>query len=62
LHPQVPFDLQQRVLRKQVLLHLLELHLHDPLWQVSTPEHVVPQPPQLPLSVCSFTQAPLHRL
>jgi hypothetical protein len=44
------------------LLHLLALHLHDPDWQVSTPEHVVVQLPQCELSVCSFTQAPLHRL
>jgi hypothetical protein len=62
LHPQVPSDLQQRVVRRQKLLHLLALHLQAPDWQVSTPEHVVVHPPQWLLSVCSFTQAPLHRL
>jgi hypothetical protein len=41
---------------------LLDEHLQDPLWQVSTPVQVVPQAPQLPLSLCSLTQAPLHRL
>ena len=35
-------------------------HLQEPLWQVCPPEHVVPHPPQLLLSVCVFTQEVPH--
>jgi hypothetical protein len=39
-------------------------HLHWPLWHVLPPAHAnaEPQPPQLALSVCSLTQAPVHGL
>jgi hypothetical protein len=35
---------------------------HVPAWQVAGAVHFVPHPPQLPLSVCSLTHAPLHGL
>jgi hypothetical protein len=38
------------------------LHTQAPLWQTCPLAHacVDPQPPQLAVSVCSFTHAPLH--
>jgi hypothetical protein len=39
-----------------------EAHWQTPLAQLPPVGHTVPQPPQLLLSVCSFTQAPLQRL
>jgi hypothetical protein len=42
--------------------HAIALHLQVPLWHVRPLEHAKldPQPPQLFLSVCSLTQAPLQ--
>jgi hypothetical protein len=50
------------VLLTHVPLHTCAVvpHTHVPAWQVLPLGQVVPQPPQLLLSVCSLTQAPAH--
>jgi hypothetical protein len=42
--------------------HCAATHSHFPLWQTCPPLHAndEPHPPQLFLSVCSFTHEPLH--
>ena len=59
--PQVVLFLQQGVSRKHAG-HLLATHgaTQLPLMQVAGLVQALPQPPQLLLSVCSLTQAPLQ--
>jgi hypothetical protein len=54
--------LQHGVVRRGQLGHPDATQVHAPLWQLSPVAQawVDPQPPQLFLSVCSFTHAPLQ--
>jgi hypothetical protein len=63
LQPQVVLFLQQGPrLSSPQLGQPDETHVHEPFWQLKplAQAWVEPQPPQLFLSVCSLTQAPLQ--
>jgi hypothetical protein len=62
--PHAVLLLQQGNCRTGQLGQDIALHLQLPLWHVRplAQAKVDPQPPQLFLSVCSLTQAPLQRV
>jgi hypothetical protein len=55
------FELSVAVLVHAALQNVCPVgHRHVPDWQVSPPEHALPQVPQFALSVCVFVQVPAH--
>jgi hypothetical protein len=64
-HPHAVVDLQHaNVTNGMHPVHEFAEQAHTPLWHVSGLAHawVDPHPPQVLLSVCSLTQAPLHKV